>query len=228
MRPATRIDAVLFGDAHAATINAACEAKGHRFAATVTTAAENYVGASLSIGDDGAPVLRPGSAASDIRSHKVAKRAAKVSAGLNRAFAMGLPMYTTLGLSGHLFMRCLTEADHTSPARITAQAGAHFAPYLAMYRLLAQRVCLVTAIFAPTRFDTTTRDAWMIFDDVAAAQLAQAGVRILDLRDMLNDQTGCLRPEFAAPDPKDRVHAGIAWGGVVFDAILARHQPPQT
>lgn len=203
MRPATRIDAVLFGDSHAATINVACEAKGHGFAATVTTAAENYVGASSSIGGDGALVL-------------------------NRAFALGLPMYTTLGLSGHLFMRGLTEADHTSPARITAQAGAHFAPYLAMYHLLAQRVCGVTAIFAPTRFDTTTRGAWMIFDDVAAAQLAQAGVRILDLRDRLNDQTGCLRPEFAAPDPKDRFHAGIAWGGVVFDAILARHQPPQT
>lgn len=213
------VKAVLLGDSHAAVINEACEAQGLRFAAAVTMAAENYVDATLVEDPDVGLVLKPGPTASTKRTAKLAKRAAKTSAGLERAMSLRLPVISTIGLAGHLFVRGLQLDTNLERSDLEERAAAHFSPYLEFYKIFRRRVPSVTAILGPPRFTHETRCAWQCFEDVATQCLNEIGVSVLDLRAELLDSQSLFRQEFRAPDPKDQVHASLEWGQYVFDAI---------
>lgn len=213
------IDAVLIGDSHAATINSACKAQGLRFAAAVTMSAENYVGAVLTTDPNGQLRLHLGAPSNPVRAEKLAKRAAKVSAELNYALSLGKPVYTTIGMAGHLFVRDLGPALDASVEQLEVRARVSFASYLDIHAALLRRAPAVTAVFAPTRFTTATRNAWQVYERTVQSMLNEIDIAVLDLRNTMAGDDGALRREFAAVDDRDRVHAGPLWGETVFAAI---------
>jgi len=228
----TVIKAAFVGDSHGMIVQSAAAENGITFQAPITAASAIFAQAKF-VREEGDTAADFQMAADrvDLERHSAAKvkhrinKAKAMTAAFQAVFEDPLPVFMNIGTSARPFALKMAAASKNAPMsrklmKIAAQE--YFADFRAQYAQIVTHCPEVICFYSPTRFTAETRDIWLAYDDMVAAEMGDLGVEMLDLRAELGDDDLLLREEFYPTPEDDGVHAGHAWGMAVTEAIQRR------
>lgn len=229
----TEIDAAFIGDSHGMIVQSAADQNGIFFRLPITAASATFAHARFVENTNDQPEFIVDPERLDPERHPATKikhrehKASLMAKSFRDLFDAPLPVFANLGTTARPFVQRFTrlQQDSGQPAYsfsrklVKRAAQEFFTDFRAQYAEIAKYCPDITCFYGPTRFTPETRDLWLTYDDAISTELKSLGIKMMDLRGDLGDETLMLRPEYHAENPEDPVHANAAWGMAVIDAI---------